>query len=47
MVLFLKNVFPPYFWGFLTKNQKKNTVKKIGKHDEETEYFEKKTLSSL
>ena len=24
MVLFLKNDFPPYFWGFSAKNQKKN-----------------------
>ena len=46
MVIFLKNVFPPYLWGFLADNQKNVKGVKIRKDDEETEYFEKKTFSS-
>ena len=42
---FFENVFPPYLWGFFGKNQKKIKVGKVRKYDEETDYFEKKTLS--
>ena len=36
-------MFPPFFRGFLAEKQKKISIEKIRKCDEETECFEKKT----
>ena len=45
MVVFLRNVIPPYLWGFLATSEKKFEGVKVEKYDEETEFFGKKMFS--
>ena len=44
MIVFLENVFPPYFWGFFGKSQKNF---KVGKFDEETVFWKKNAFILL
>ena len=43
----LKNVFPPYFWGFFGKNQKKLKLEKLENMMKKQSILKKKILSSF